>query len=288
MLAQKAPVISFEFFPPKTDEGAQNLRETIRSLESLHPSFVSVTYGAGGSTRSRTLELVASIKKDFGIEAVAHLTCVGHSQNEIFSVLKELNQAGIDNVLALRGDPPRGETSFKPHPEGFRYASELVRFIRKNFKFGIGVAGYPEKHMEAATMEEDMDHLKEKVEAGGDFVVTQLFFNNDDYFSFVERVRQKGVDVPITPGIMPITDVDQIKRFSALCGAKIPKNLLEKFEDIKNDKAAVVQLGIDHATHQCRDLLKKGAPGIHFYTLNKSTSTKEIFLNLKEEKLILC
>lgn len=280
------PVISFELFPPKTDEGMKNLMDTVATLKALGPSFVSMTYGAGGSTRAKTVSLVSQIKKDFGLEAVAHLTCVGHTQNELKDVLQELAANGIENVLALRGDPPKGQEKFVAVKDGFQHATQLVGFIRKNFKFCIGVAGYPEKHLEAPSMEEDLMHLEEKAAAGADFIVTQLFFDNADYFAFVERVRKRGLKHPIVPGIMPITDFEQTKRFTSLCGAKIPPALFKRLEEAAADKDKTAAIGVDHAVRQCEDLLKRGAPGIHFYTLNKSAATRQIFLALKERRLV--
>jgi len=280
ILGRGRPVVSFEFFPPKTPEGLDALLQTIATLKPLAPSFVSMTYGAGGSTRAKTVELVSKIKHEIGIEAAAHLTCVGHSESELESILSELERRGIENVLALRGDPPKGEKQFTPAADGFRYASELVALIRRRFNFCVGVAGYPEKHVEARTAEEDLAHLKEKVQNGGDFVVTQLFFDNADYFKFVSRVRSSGVTVPVIAGIMPVTDVEQIKRFTLMCGAKIPPALLEKLEGAST-KERVMEIGIEHATRQCTALLQGGAPGIHFYTLNKSQATREIFLRLR-------
>lgn len=282
----KKPIFSFEFFPPKTDEGVKNLMDTVIALKELSPSYVSITYGAGGSTRSRTIELVSQIKNRIGLEAVAHLTCVGHNKNELRSVLEELAGAGIDNVLALRGDPPKGQEKFVPVADGFQYASELVGFIKQNFGFCIGVAGYPEKHIEAASLESDLQHLKEKVTAGGDFIVTQLFFNNDDYFAFTNKVRAMGIQTPIVAGIMPITDFEQIKRFTLLCGATLPEPLLAKLEKAAHDKEEVARIGVEHATAQCVDLLKRGAPGIHFYTLNKSIATWQIFSELKKSAVV--
>ncbi len=285
-LAKKTPSISFEFFPPKTDEGFRNLMETVSQLKQLNPAYVSITYGAGGSTRQKTVELVSKIKKETGIESAAHLTCVGHTKDEIKNVLEELAQAGIENIIALRGDPPKGQAEFKPNPQGFKFATELVSFIKKGYLFSIGVAGYPEKHIEAPDFESDLRHLKEKVDAGADFVVTQLFFDNKAYFSYVEKVRSLGVKVPILAGLMPITDTEQIKRFSGMCGATLPVELLRKLEKAGGNKEEVVGIGIDHAAAQARELLTKGAPGIHFYTLNKSHSTREIFQTLKNEGLV--
>jgi methylenetetrahydrofolate reductase (NADPH) len=240
-----------------------------------------MTYGAGGSTRARTIGLVSQIKNEVGIEAVAHLTCVGHTKDEIRDVLNDLERAGVENILALRGDPPKGQTAFVPVANGFRFAAELVGFIKQNFPFCVGVAGYPEKHLEAASTADDLVHFKSKVDAGADFAVTQLFFDNADYFAYVERVRAAGLRIPVVAGIMPITDVEQVKRFTVMCGAKIPDALLEKLEAAGGDKERAVEIGIQHATDQCRDLLSRGAPGIHFYTLNKSHATREIFRRLK-------
>ncbi len=283
---KKSPVVSFEFFPAKTDEAEEALISTVKSLKELNPSFVSITYGAGGTTRTKTVQLVLKIKNEIGLEAMAHLACGGHTQTEIRGILSELQNGGIESVLALRGDPPLGQKCFSPAPDGFKYASELVDFMRKNFHFGIGVAGYPEKHPEASSKAEDLKHLKGKVDAGADVIITQLFFDNRDYFSFVDNARKAGIHVPIVPGIMPIKDVDQIKRFTTVCGAKIPQNFLAELEKAKKDPRKVVQLGIEHSTAQCFDLLKKGAPGIHFYTLNKSESTREIFKRLKKEGMV--
>ncbi len=274
-------VFSFEFFPPKNDAGADALFQTIETLKQLTPSFVSVTYGAGGSTRRKTIEITERIKREIGIEAMAHLTCVGHSRGEILALLEELEAAGIENIMALRGDPPTGETHFVSHPDGFRYASELVNFIRSQKSFCLGVAGYPEVHPEALSKEADLANLKRKVEAGGQFVVTQLFFDSKYYFDLLQRTEAAGIHVPIVPGIMPITNVAQIKRFTQMCGAKIPRDLMAELEAVEGNNEAVVQVGIQHATNQCEDLLRGGAPGIHFYTLNKSLATRTIFLNLK-------
>ncbi len=274
-------VFSFEFFPPKDDAGADALYQTIETLKQLTPSFVSVTYGAGGSTRRKTIEITERIKREIGIEAMAHLTCVGHSRGEILTLLEELEAAGIENIMALRGDPPKGETSFVPHPDGFRYASELVNFIRSQKSFCLGVAGYPEVHPEALNKETDLANLKRKVEAGGQFVVTQLFFDSKHYFDLVQRTEAAGIHVPIVPGIMPITNVAQIKRFTQMCGAKISRDLMAELEAVEGNNEAVVQVGIQHAINQCENLLRGGAPGIHFYTLNKSLATRTIFLNLK-------
>lgn len=273
--------VSFEFFPPKDDAGFASLFETIEALKALDPSYVSVTYGAGGSTRRKTVELVKRIKHEIGIESMAHLTCVGANRNEISSVLDDLAAAGLDNVLPLRGDPPKGESEFVPTPGGFRYANELVAFIRERHSFCLGGACYPEKHPEAPSAEADLDNLKRKVDAGVDFLITQLFFNNDDYLRFRERAVAAGVRAPILAGIMPILNVKQIKRFTRMCGASLPNDLRKKIEAVEDDAEAVRQAGIHHATRQCEDLLREGVPGIHFYTLNRSTATRAIYQSIK-------
>ncbi|HUN82312.1 MAG TPA: methylenetetrahydrofolate reductase [NAD(P)H] [Phycisphaerae bacterium] len=287
LLSTGRPCFSFEYFPPKTDAGLHGLRETIRGLHDLSPTFVSVTYGAGGSTRDRTIDLVAEIQRHYGVEAMAHLTCVGSSQEELGAVLGRLQTAGVDNVLALRGDPPKGETQFTPAPDGFRYASELAGFIRRNFGFCIGGACYPEGHVECVAssgtrdLESDLQHLHRKVDAGAEFLITQLFFDNNAYFNFVARARASGIGVPIIPGIMPITNVDQVRRFTQLCGAAIPATMLHELDRLKDDEDAVLSLGVAYATAQCLDLLQRGAPGIHFYTLNKSAATRTILTALR-------
>jgi methylenetetrahydrofolate reductase (NADH) len=277
-----APVFSFEFFPPKTAQGEENLYRTIDRLRELEPTFVSVTYGAGGSTRDKTVELVRRIKHDIGIESMAHLTCVGADRDEIAAVLHHLQASGIENVLALRGDPPRDQPGFVRAVNGFGFASELVQFIRsRGFPFAVGGAGYPEGHVECRDLDQDLTHLKIKVDAGVDFVITQLFFDNADYFAFVTRARARGVCVPIIPGIMPITNLAQIERFTAMCGARIPDTLRTRLADVRDDEEAVRALGIAHATAQCRELLAGGAPGIHFYTLNQSPATRAICEQLR-------
>ena len=273
--------VSFEFFPPKDDAGFAALFATIEALKALDPSYVSVTYGAGGSTRRKTVELVKRIKHEIGIESMAHLTCVGANRDEIGAVLDDLAAAGLENVLPLRGDPPKGESEFVPTPGGFRYANELVSFIRERHSFCLGGACYPEKHPEAPSAEADLDNLKRKVDAGVDFLITQLFFDNDDYLRFRERAAGAGIRAPILAGIMPILNVKQIKRFTRMCGASLPDALRQKIEAVEDDAEAVRQIGIYHATRQCEDLLRDGAPGIHFYTLNRSTATRAIYQSIK-------
>jgi methylenetetrahydrofolate reductase (NADPH) len=276
------PCFSFEFFPPKTPEGVDKLLATLEDLKSLEPGFVSVTYGAGGSTRSTTLQLVEQIRKMIGLEAMAHLTCVGHSKDELGAILDELKAQKVENVLVLRGDPPQGAKTFVPTPGGFRYASELVEFIReREYPFCLGGACYPEGHVETASRDSDLKHLKRKVDAGLDFVITQLFFDNAFYFDFVERARRVGINVPIVPGIMPITNFEQLNRFVRMCGTTVPMRLALALEKVKDDPEAVTQLGVAHATVQCMELLNRGVPGIHFYTLNRSPATRMIVSALR-------
>jgi methylenetetrahydrofolate reductase (NADH) len=278
------PIFSFEFFPPKTADGERALFETVEALRPLGPAYVSVTYGAGGSTRAMTVELVKRLKRESEVEAMAHVTCVGASRDEIAAVLDEVAEAGVQNVLALRGDPPRGQPGFTPHPEGFRYASELVAFIRsqpQRWKFCIGGAAYPEGHPETRDLSQDVRNLKAKVDAGADFLVTQLFFDNAHYFRFVERARAAGITVPVLPGIMPFTNVEQVERFTAMCGATIPPLLRAAMEVRRTDADAAHVLGVAYATLQCADLLRRGVPGVHFYTLNRSPATRAIVAALR-------
>lgn len=275
------PAFSFEFFPPKDEDGVERLFNTVLELKAYTPTYVSVTYGAGGSTRRLTVDLVKRIKRDVGLEAMAHLTCVGATRADVTQVLEELREGDIDNVLPLRGDPPKGAARFEKTEGGFGYAAELVAFIRANYDFCLAGAGYPETHPEAASADEDLTHLKNKVDAGLDFLITQLFFDNDDYFRFVERAHAIGIRVPIIAGIMPITNVNQVKRFTTMCGSKIPPRLLQQLEHHQNDNDAVRALGVEHATRQCRGLLDQEAPGIHFYTLNRSPATVQILRALR-------
>lgn len=282
LLERGEPVFSFEFFPPKTEAGDRALLATLAELRPLAPDFVSVTYGAGGSTRDRTVELVAYILDTLGIEAMAHLTCVGASREELTSVLDRLEAAGISNVIALRGDPPAGETGFVPHPEGLSFATELVQLIRSQSRpFCVAAACYPETHIEAVSFEEDLDHLKEKVAAGVDFLITQLFFDNQVYFDFERRARAAGIEVPIVAGIMPITNLSQIERFTQRCGATIPAELHARLDPHRDDLHKVESLSIEHAIRQCRELLEAGVPGVHFYTLNRSRATRDILTALR-------
>jgi methylenetetrahydrofolate reductase (NADPH) len=282
ILETTRPCFSFEFFPPRTDEGQRNLEDALSELRKDEPEYVSVTYGAAGSTRERTVEVTKWIKQDLGMEAMAHLSCVGEPVERLREILDEIEAAGIDNVLALRGDPPRGQTEWQPHPDGLKSSVELIELIRDGYDFCIGGTSFPEVHPEAVDLEHDLRFLKRKVEAGATFLITQLFFDNADYFSFVDAARDHGIDVPILAGIMPITNFDQIKRFTSLCGAAIPPQLYEQLDARHAEgEEAVAELGVAYATLQCADLLARGAPGIHFYTLNKSPATRAIMSALK-------
>jgi methylenetetrahydrofolate reductase (NADPH) len=283
LLSRGRPSFSFEFFPPKSEEAAAQLETTISELRPLEPTFVSVTYGAGGSSREKTIDIVSRIKHDTGIEAMAHLTCVGSPREEILEVLHRLVDAGVENLLALRGDPPKGQSTFVATDGGFRYAIELVEMIRDNFgdRVSVGGACYPERHPECPNPHVDLVNLKRKVDAGLDFVITQLFYDNRRYFEFVDRARMAGITVPIIPGIMPITNAAQMERVTHACGATFPYQLAAELDRRRHDAQGVLQLGIAHATAQCGELLMAGAPGIHFYTLNRSTATKDVFRALQ-------
>jgi methylenetetrahydrofolate reductase (NADPH) len=276
------PVISFEFFPPKTDEGDRNLLENqIPALLETKPDYCSVTYGAGGSTRDKTLMIVDRIQRQHGLTALAHLTCVGHTQEEVRALLEKIRALNCKNILALRGDQPGGG-EFKPAPGGFEFSSQLVEFIRAQGDFSIGVAGFPEGHIACkAGKQVDWQHLREKVNAGADFVLTQLFFDNADFFEFRDHVAGKlGVSVPIVPGIISILSATQIVKFTQLCGSKIPPVLQAKLDQLGTDDVAAAEFGIEYATRQCEELLRAGVPGLHFYTLNKSRSTVRVIKNL--------
>ncbi|MGB3951710.1 MAG: methylenetetrahydrofolate reductase [NAD(P)H], partial [Solirubrobacterales bacterium] len=280
LITRRKPIFSFEFFPPKTDEGMVNLFETVAKLRELDPAFVSVTYGAGGSTRDRTIAIIGRIKNELGIETMAHFTCVGATVAELREVLDEIRDTGVENIIALRGDPPAGQEKFVKTEGGLGNADELTALIADNYEFCVAGACYPEVHPEAESPEADLLHAKHKVDAGASFLVTQLFFDNDAYFDFVDRARAAGIDVPIVPGIMPIGGYEQIKRFTSMCGATIPERLMAELEAREDDPEAVADLGVAYATLQCADLLARGAPGIHFYTLNKSPATRAILSSL--------
>jgi methylenetetrahydrofolate reductase (NADPH) len=281
LLARDEPVFSFEFFPPKTEQGERNLYAALAELQTLEPAFVSVTYGAGGSTREKTIAIVKHIKEEYGLEAMAHITCVSATVPELRATLEEMQAAGIDNVLALRGDPPAGEQDWVKTEGGLEYSRELVELIRTDYPFAIGAACFPETHIHAASPEADVEYLAEKVAAGVDFLITQLFFDNSFYFDFVARARAIGIAVPIVPGILPITQIGQLERMTSVCGASIPAALRQELHAREDSPEAVIDFGVAYATLQCAELLAAGAPGIHFYTLNRSPATRAILGALK-------
>jgi methylenetetrahydrofolate reductase (NADPH) len=281
LLAGPEPLFSFEFFPPKTEQGEQNLYEALSELRTLDPAFVSVTYGAGGSTRAKTIEIVRHIKERYGLEAMAHFTCVSSTVPELRATLDDMLAAGIENVLALRGDPPAGQEAWVKTEGGLEYSRELVELIKAHYPFAVGAACFPETHIHAQSPEADLEHLAEKVAAGVDFLITQLFFDNALYFDFVARARAAGIDVPIIPGILPITHIGQLERMTKICGASIPDGLRRELHAREHQPEAVLDFGVAYATLQCSELLAAGAPGIHFYTLNRSPATRAILSALK-------
>jgi methylenetetrahydrofolate reductase (NADPH) len=281
ILRRDGPVFSFEFFPPKTAEGEKNLYAALADLRPLEPAFVSVTYGAGGSTREKTIEIVKRLREEWGLEAMAHFTCVGATVPELRATLDEMRDAGIDNVLALRGDPPAGQSEWTKTDGGLEYSRELVELISADYPFAIGAACFPETHIHATGPEDDLRYLGEKVNAGVDFLITQVFFDNSYYFDFVARARAAGISAPIIPGIMPITRVGQVERMAAMCGSAIPEQLRRELHAREDDAEAVRDFGVAYATLQCSELLAAGAPGIHFYTLNRSPATRAILSALR-------
>lgn len=267
------PLRSLEFFPPKDDAGVAALRETAVALQRIEPDFVSVTYGAGGSTRERTAQVSRLLREELGFTVMPHLTCVGHSRAELHELADRIHEAGFRNIMTLRGDPPKGSTEFKPTPDGLRYAAELVALLKsRHADFCLGVGGYPEKHPEAASPQADLAHLKAKVDAGADFITTQLFFDNAVYFRFVEQCRAAGIMVPIVPGIMPVLSLKQIQRFTSMCGATLPAKLITRLEAAGENPEIVETIGIDWALGQIRELLAQDAPGYHIYILNRAKS----------------
>jgi len=268
---EKKQTFSFELFPPKTEQGYEKLLLTISELAKLKPDFISVTYGAGGGSRDKTFDIVEHIERKYSTIGVAHLTCVLHTKDEIKVIISDIKRRGIQNILALRGDPPKENPNWQPTEHNFKYSSELCGFIRKDFgdSFSIGVAGFPEGHILSPNREQDAKYLKMKIEAGADFVITQLFFDNKDYFEYVGRLKKLGVSNRVIPGIIPITDYDSIVRFCKMCGASVPQKVHDIFEPIQNDPEKTLKAGIDFCIKQCRELLQKGVPGLHFYTLNK-------------------
>lgn len=282
LFGQGKPVFSFEFFLPKDPAQQEDFKATVRQLKSLEPSYVTITYGAGGSARSQTIEMAGALKNELGIETASHLTCIAHTKSEIAEILKRIKALGIENIVALRGDQPKDGTGIPIEKRDYKFARDLVADIRRLDGFSIAVAGYPDVHPEAPSLDVDLGHLKEKVDAGGDLVITQLFFDNKSYFDFVARCRAAGITQPIVPGIMPVTNYQQLKRFTQICGAKVTPEMHAALDPIQEDKDAVIRWGIEHALKQCRELLEKGAPGVHFYTLNKSHSTENILRQLRK------
>ena len=280
ILAQKNCVLSFEVFPPVREGNIETLYSTIRDLKELKPDFISVTSGAGGKTKDTSLEIASKVKNDFDMDVLAHLTCVQATKDDIARTLSELNKEHVDNILALRGDPPEGETHFKKTEGGFGYANDLVEFIRSNGDFCIGVAGYPEGHPEAPGIEADLTNLKKKVDAGSDFVITQLFFNNDCFYTFRDRALQMKIHVPLIPGIFPILNYKQIKRIISLSGVEIPTKLGDKLEKCKDKPQDIEKYGIEFATLQALDLLKNETRGLHIYCMNRSFHVKQILKDL--------
>lgn len=281
-LQQKSPTLSFEFFPPKTAEQETQLFRAIGELKNFNPDFVSVTYGALGTTREKTFYWAGKIKKDFQIEPVAHLTCIAATRQSILEQLETLEKMEVENILALRGDPPAESKRFNPPPDGFRYAKELISFIKKEKPgFCLGAAGYPEGHPEAENLTRDIENLKEKIEAGAEYVITQLFFDNNHYFNFVERCRKAGITTPIIAGIMPITSYKLIKKMTRVCGATIPPRLLSELEKNRSNLEAVKKIGIEQAVKQCQELLRQDIPGLHFFVLNQSGPISQILSQLK-------
>ena len=280
LYARPGLTLSVEFFPPKTDKGEENLFNEIEIIKRLNPAFYSVTYGAGGSTREKTVELVDRIHRESCLEVMCHLTVVGQSKDEARSILKKLKHKGIENLIALGGDPPQGMADWRPHPDGFHHAVELVREAVALGGFSVAVAGFPEVHPRAVSRAADLKYMRDKIDAGAVAIITQLFFDNDDYYRYVEDVRKLGITVPIVPGVLPILSAPQVRRFTALCCAKIPAPLERELAKVENDDDAAVKLGIEYASRQCEALIKFGAPGIHFYSLNKSLSLRAICKNL--------
>lgn len=277
------PSFSFEFFPPKTPDGERNLEAALTELSHMGPTFVSVTYGAGGTEaqKRQTIEIVGRVKRDHGLETMAHFTCVGATESELRETLDLMTATGIENVLALRGDPPQGESEWTPTEGGLSYSRELIELIAADYDFSIGAACFPEVHVHAADADSDLRYTRAKVDAGARFLITQLFFDNALYYDFVARARALGIETPIIPGIMPITNYAQLKRFTEMCGASIPAALRAELESRADDPDAVADFGVAYATLQCADLLANGAPGVHFYTLNKSPATRAILSALR-------
>jgi len=284
LAGSEQPVFSIEFFPPRDEAGVERLFETVETLKPLAPSYVSVTYGAGGATRDGTVEIATRIKREHGLEVMAHLSCVGETEAGLVEILDRFDAAGIENVLALRGDPPRGETEFQAPAGGLSSAADLAAFISERYDFALGGACFPEVHPEAPSLEADLAYLKTKVEAGARFLITQLFFDNRTYFEFVESARDAGIDVPIIPGVIPIASYEQVARICNLCDASIPAELSGAMEALGGDKEAEALLGVAYAAQQCEELLAAGAPGIHFYALNRAPGTRAVISALRASR----
>ncbi len=268
--------LSFEFFPPKTNAGCSALYEQVADLMAFQPSYITCTYGAGGTTRHRTLEVVQAFRERFRVPVASHLTCVGSTVDELREYLRQARASQVDNIVALRGDPPRGETEFRPVEGGLRHANELVRLIRTEFpEFGVAVGGYPETHQEAPSAEADLEHLRQKVACGADAVITQLFYDNEDFFRFQDQCQRIGIDVPIVPGLLPVTSLGQVQRITSLCHAKLPHDLVERL-GAREDEEWQFATGVEHASRQLEGLLQRGIPGVHFYVLNKARVTTQI------------
>jgi len=277
--------LSFELFPPKTPQGVANLFQHVGRLIEFRPSFITCTYGAGGSTQELTLEIVARVHREFDLPVATHLTCVGRTVDELRDYLRTARASNVENVVALRGDPPKGDAAFRPVPGGLRYANELVALVRSEFpEFGIAVAGYPEMHQEAPSPEADLENLKRKVDAGADVVITQLFYNNDDFFRFRDRCQARGIRQPIVPGLLPVTNFAQIQRITSLCGAKLPGEFVSRLEAVGDDAAAQFAVGVEFARRQTQALIDSGVPGIHFYVLNRSEAAAEVLGNVRLQR----
>ena len=282
-----SPVISFEVFPPKTSCGMDSLRAVLARLVALEPRFMTVTYGAMGTTRSRTVEIASMIHNDLGIECACHLTCVGAPRDQIDGQLEHIHRQGIENIVALRGDPPRGQDSFQAVKGGFSWANELVEHIRSRGGFDIAVGGYPEKHVEAPDMETDLSNLARKVEGGADVVITQLFYDNECFFRFLEEVRKRGITCPVIPGLLPIHSQAQVEKIAGLCGAEIPAGLQRSLEAAGTDPEAAAEVGVDWCIEQCSGLLEAGVEGIHYYVLNKAGVMEKVMAGLRARKLLI-
>ena len=271
LLASERPLLSVEFFPPKNEEGGEQLLRTAEALRSVHPDFVSITYGAGGTTRERTFKYAKILRREFGWLVMPHLTCVGSTKAELLDIVAGYHADGIRNIMALRGDPPKGQTEFVPSPDGLRYASDLIALIRGKFPdICLGAGAYPEKHPEATSMEDDLRHLKIKADAGASFLTTQLFFDNDHYFKFLDACRAHGIDLPVVPGLLPALSLAQVQRFGPMCGSSLPDALVGQLRAVESDPVASEQVGVEWADRQIRDLMQRGAPGVHLYILNRS------------------